>query len=210
MGMFSKKYDYEMDSLRYEFDLEQDKYCFFKNGKRLSDKELSFASKRFLKKKNNLTPEEKEQRRDFAKMVKTQEQERIQRKAAIDKRKEAGIELTYDSFEVDSIAQPKFSKEVDDYLKELTAEENNADYIVGIHRIGPSEEHLDNLFCQGIKVQGHMMGAAKGTPELKNTVGYYPNNSTIKKEVGFAYTYKESRGSIVVKIPKEDIISNNI
>ena len=49
MGIFSKKYDYEMDSLRYEFDLEQDKYCFFKNGKRLSDKEISFASKSFCK-----------------------------------------------------------------------------------------------------------------------------------------------------------------
>lgn len=210
MGIFSKKYDYEKDSLRYEFDLEQDKYCFYKNGERLSDKEISFASKRFLKKKNNLTPEEKEQRRAVARIVKVQEQDRIKRKAAIDKRKEAGIELTYDSFEVDSITEPKFSEDVKTYLGELTSEEKDADYVVGIHRIGASEEHLEDIFTQGIRVQGHMTGAAKGTPELKNTVGYYPSNSVILKEVGLAYVYKESKGSIVVKIPKEDIISNNI
>lgn len=210
MGLFSKKYDYERDGLRYEFDLEQDKYCFYKNGVRLSDKEISLASRRFLKKKNALTPDVKEQRRAVARNVRAQEEDRIKRKAAIEKRREAGIDLKYGSFEVDSIEQPKFSEEVRTYLDDLTSEEKDGEYVLGIHRIGDSEEHLGSIFSQGIKVQGHMMGAAKGTPELENTVGYYPSNRTIMKEVAYAYVYKQSRGSIVVKIPKEDVISNNI
>jgi len=210
MGLFSKKYDYERDGLRYEFDLGEDKYCFYKNGVRLSDKEISLASRRFLKKKNNLTPDEKEQRRAVARNVRAQEEDRIKRKEAIDKRREAGIDLKYDSFEVDSTEQPKFSEEVRTYLDDLTSEEKDGEYVLGIHRIGVSEEHLADIFNQGIKVQGHMMGAAKGIPELKNTVGYYPSNRTIMKEVAYAYAYRQSKGSIVVKIPKEDIASNNI
>ena len=210
MGLFSKKYDYEMDSLRYEFDLEEDKYCFFKNGKKLQDKEVTGKSRRFLKNKNKMTEEQREQKREFAKVIKKQDEERAKMKAAIDKRREIGIDLRYTAFEINSTSEPKFSKEVKDYLEDLTDEEKNTEYVVGIHRIGSSDDHLESIFNEGIRVQGHMMGAAKGTPELGNTVGYYPNNKTIMKEVGFANEYKASRGSIVVKIPKEDIISNNL
>lgn len=210
MGIFSKKYDYEEDSLRYEFDLEEDKYCFFKNGKKLTSKEITLKSRRFLKRKNQMTEEQRQGRRDVAKTVQEQEEERKKRKDAIDKRRENGINLKYGAFEVASINAPKYSQEVKAYLEDLTDEEKNDEYIVGIHRIGASEEHLESLFSQGIRVQGHMMGAAKGTPELGNTVSYYPENKTIMKEVAFAYVYKESKGSIVVKIPKTDIISNNI
>ena len=210
MGIFKKKYDYEYDSLRYEFDLKEDKYCFYKNGKRLENNEINLKSRRFLKKKNNLTEEQKQDRRNVAKLVKKQEQDRIKRKEAIDKRRDAGMDLNYGSFEVDSNAEPRFSEDVRIYLEDLTSEEKDGEYVVGIHRIGPSEYHLENLFNQGIKVQGHMMGAAKGTPDLGNTVGYYPSNKTVMKEVAYAYAYKDSKGSILVKIPKEDIISNNI
>lgn len=210
MGLFSKKYDYEKESLRYEFDLEEDKYCFYKNGKRLADKEITLNSRRFLKRKNKLTDEQKEQRRAVARNVKAQEEERMARKEAIDRRKENGMDLKYGSFEIESLSDPKYSPEVKDFLEDLTDEKKNGEYVLGIHRIGPSENHLESIFSQGIKVQGHMTGAAKGTPDLGNTVGYYPSNKTIMKEVAFAYAYKESKGSIVVKIPKEDIIANNI
>ena len=210
MGIFKKKYDYEYDSLRCEFDLEEDRYCFYKNGKRLESNEINLKSRRFLKRKNKLTEEQKQDRRNVAKMVKKQEQERIKMIEAIGRRREAGMDLEYGSFEVSSVVEPKFSDEVRTYLEELTSEEKDGEYVLGIHRIGSSEGHLEDVFNQGIKVQGHMMGAAKGTPELGNTVGYYPSNKTVMKEVAYAYAYKESKGSIVVKIPREDIISNNI
>lgn len=210
MGLFSKKLDYEEASLRYEFDLSQDKYCFYKNGEIVEDKMLNGRSKRFLNKKNKLTEEEKEERREVARNVKLQKEEMAKVKECIEKRKEAGIDLKYNSFEVQSKEAPKLSDDVKAYLEELTNEEKNSEYVLGIHRIGPSEDHLENILNDGILVQGHMMGAAKGNPSLDNTVGYYPSNKTIISQVGFAYAYKNSKGSVVVKIPKEDIIANNI
>lgn len=210
MGLFSKKLDYEEASLRYEFDLSQDKYCFYKNGEIVEDKMLNGRSKRFLNKKNKLTEEEKEESREVARNVKLQKEEMAKVKECIEKRKEAGIDLKYNSFEVQSKEAPKLSDDVKAYLEELTNEEKNNEYVLGIHRIGASEEHVENILNKGILVQGHMMGAAKGSPSLDNTVGYYPSNKTIISQVGFAYGYKNSKGSVVVKIPKEDIIANNI
>ena len=209
MGIFKKKYDYEEDRLRYEFDLEEDRYCFYMNGKRLDNKEINLKSRRFLKRKNKLTEEEKIERRKIAKSVEEYRREGLERKALVDKRKENGMDLSYGSFEMPDVER-KFSKEIQEYLEDLTSPEKNDQYVVGIHRIGPDDGHLENIFSQGIIVQGHATGAARGTPSLGNTVGYYPDNRTIVKEVGLAYLYKESKGSIVVKIPKEDIISNNI
>lgn len=210
MGIFSKKLDYEENSLRYEFDLNQDKYCFYKNGEIIEDKNLNFRSKRFLNKKNRLTEKEREQRREVARNVKKQKAEMEDRKNCIDQRKEAGLDLKYNSFEVESVNPPKISDDVKEYLETLTDEEKNSEYVLGIHRIGASDEHVENILENGILVQGHMMGAAKGNPSLDNTVGYYPNNKTIIKEIGLAYAYKNSKGSVVVKIPKADIIENNI
>lgn len=210
MGIFSKKLDYEENSLRYEFDLNQDKYCFYKNGEIIEDKMLNTRSKRFLNKKNRLTEEEKENCRKVAKNVKKQKAEMEDRKNCIDQRKEVGLDLKYNSFEVESVNPPKISNDVKEYLETLTDEKKNSDYVLGIHRIGALDEHVENILEDGILVQGHMMGAAKGNPNLDNTVGYYPNNKTIIKEIGLAYAYKNSKGSVVVKIPKEDIIANNI
>lgn len=210
MGIFSKKYDYEIDGIKYEFDLAQDRYCFFKDGKIIEDKNMNLRSRRFLKNKNDMSEEQKDQNREIAQSVEKMKEEKEKTKKAIENRKANGIDLKYSSFEVMTTLKPKLSKEVEKYLENLTCEEENDKYVVGIHRIGSSEEHLENILNSGILVQGHMMGAAKGTPELNNTVGFYPLNSTIIKEVGFAYTYKDSKGSVVVKIPKEDIVQNKL
>jgi len=214
MGLFKKKYDYENDRLQYKYDLETDQYyCSAIGGSKIDSKMLNFKTRRLLKKKNRMTEQDRESARALARHEKLQLEDFKRRSQAIDQRRANGWPaLGYDSFEVLGTPQigDRFSPEVRGYLEDLTAEEKNADYIVGIHRIGDSEEHLESLLSQGIKVQGHMMGAAKGKPELGNTVGYYPNNTTIMKEVAHAHEYKSSRGSIVVKIPKEDIIAGSI
>ena len=50
MGLFSKKLDYEYDSLQCKFDLETDEYYFSIKGEKLTEKQLNFKSRRFLKK----------------------------------------------------------------------------------------------------------------------------------------------------------------
>ena len=212
MGIFSKKYDYQDSGLQYKYDLETDKYYFSRSGEKIAAEQLNFRSRRALKKKNVMTEEEREKVRTLAEHEKKQLEEYKRRNDAIVQRGENGWPtMKYDSFEVlnGKGAEKRYSPEVKQYLEELTSKENNAEYIVGIHRIGNSEDYLENIFTQGIIVQGHEGGAARGTPELKNTVGYYPNNSTIIKEVAFADQYKSSKGSIVVKIPKADIAANS-
>lgn len=210
MGIFSKKYDYEIDGIRYEFDLKEDRYCFFKDDKIIENDKMNLRSKRFLKNKNRMTEQQKEENRKIAMIVKKNKEESEKIKKAIEDRKNNGIDLNYSSFEVMTTKEPKLSKDVKMYLDDITCQKENDKYVVGIHRIGSTEEHLESILNSGILIQGHMMGAAKGKPELNNTVSVYPLNETIVKEVGFAYTYKDSKGSVVVKIPKEDIVSKNI
>lgn len=213
MGLFSKKYDYEYDRLWTKYDLDKDEFYFTMAGKRIDNKQLNLKSRRALKKKNRMTEEERTRQRKFAQDDKIRMEELKRRNDARVERISTGWpDLQYDSFEVFSSNgfEARYSSEVKEYLENLTCQQNNTEYILGIHRIGASEEHLKNIFNQGIIVQGHQSGAAKGTPELKNTVSYYPDNSIIMKEVACADQYKSSRGSVVVKIPKEDIISNNI
>lgn len=213
MGLFSKKYDFENDSLQQKYNLETDEFYFTKAGQIIDKKQLNFKSRRLLKKKNKMTEQERIRQRVLAQHEKIKMEELKRRNIAREARIYTGWpDLPYDSFEVLSGNgfESRYSSKVKEYLENLTCAKNNAEYIVGIHRIGDSEEYLENIFNQGIIVQGHQIGAAKGTPELKNTVSYYPENSTIMKEVAYANQYKASRGSIVVKIPKEDIIANNI
>ena len=213
MGIFSKKYDYENERLQYKYDLETDEIYFARKGERVSREQLNLRSRRVLKKKNRMTEEERKKQRLLAEHEKKQIEEFKKRNAAIEERNSNGWPtLQYDSFEVldGKGFETRYSPEVKEYLEELTSEENNAEYLVGIHRMDSSKANLDKIFEQGIVILGHEGGAAKGTPELKNTVGYYPSNKIIMKEVACADQYKSSTGSIVVKIPKEDIVANNI
>lgn len=213
MGIFSKKYDYTYDNLQKTYDLETDQFYLTKNNVRLENKQLNSKTKRLLKELNKMPEEQRETQRAIARHQKSQIEEFKKRNEEIQKRSLNGWpELQYKAFETLNRELPNniFSKEVKQFLDELTCEEKNADYLIGIHRIGPSEEHVEDILNNGIRVQGHLMGAAKGNPELSNTVSYYPDNSTIIKEVAFANEYKYSKGSIVVKIPKEDIINEDI
>lgn len=55
---------------------------------------------------------------------------------------------------------------------------------------------------------GHLGSGVVGNPELRNNVSYYPDNTTIIKELMYADTYKESIGSILIRIPDYDLREN--
>ena len=100
MGIFSKKYDYEIDGIKYEFDLAQDRYCFFKDGKIIEDKNMNLRSRRFLKSKNDMSEEQKDQNREIAQSVEKMKEEKEKTKKAIENRKANGIDLKYSSADV--------------------------------------------------------------------------------------------------------------
>lgn len=96
---------------------------------------------------------------------------------------------------------------INNYLDNLLAEDN---VLIGIHRVGNyfTEDIMNDIFNNGLKITGHMNGAIT-TKELKNNVSYYPNNKTIKKELLYANSYKSSLGSILIRIPDSKLEENS-
>ena len=96
------------------------------------------------------------------------------------------------------------SKQMEDLLNRLVTEN---DVLLGIHRIGnnDSPEKIEDILKNRLEITGHLGGAAQSNKELKNNVGYYPNNKTIIKELMYADKYKNSKGSILIRIPDTDL-----
>ena len=112
-----------------------------------------------------------------------------------------------DSFEYLGPAQGTMSREMEALLSRLISEEN---VLLGIHRIGDndSKEKIEDILTNGLEITGHLGGVAQSNKELKNNVSYYPNNKTIIKELMYADKYKNSKGSILIRIPDEDLKQN--
>ena len=83
------------------------------------------------------------------------------------------------------------------------------DYIVGIHRTGYSivdEEMLNEIFNGGLINNGHIMqGAMSGNLDIENTVSFYTDFPVLVDQLKKSFGYKNSQGSIIIRIPKSYI-----
>ena len=80
------------------------------------------------------------------------------------------------------------------------------DYIIGIHRTGdtPVTEHLLlDVFNNGLINNGHVMqGAKDNCVSIERTVSLFKNMTVFIGQLKAAKGYRNSDGSIIVKIPK--------
>lgn len=183
MGIFDKKYD--IKDLRIVYDTLNRTYnCYYGE---------------------TLIPYSKLNKKSKKQIDIMQEKEIQKTKERFDKLKSLGYLCT--SFEVLGSINGTMSKELEALLNNLVSEEN---ILLGIHRIGNnnSPEKIQDILTNGLKLTGHLDGAIPNSQELKNNVSYYPNNKTIIKELMYADKYKDSKGSILIRIPDEDLTKN--
>lgn len=119
-------------------------------------------------------------------------------------------EMGYDacSFEVLSTTRDvtSIAPEIRKWLDDIVAEE---DVLIGIHRTGKAKlDEIAQILCWGLIINPKNKGAYATEIELGNTVSYYPNNEIIFKELLCADEWQNSLGSILIKIPDEELEGN--
>lgn len=197
MGLFQKKLDIKDTPLRIVFNEQERKYVCYYGNTPIPYNNLNRKSKKIIDNKNKelLTNPN----------ILQEELEKAKTSKRFDKLKKLGYSC--DSFEVLGAANGTMSKQMEELLNNLVYEEN---ILLGIHRIGTNDspEKLKDILINGLEITGHLGGAAQSSKELKNNVSYYPNNKTIIKELMYADKYKNSKGSILIRIPDEDLSQN--
>lgn len=194
MGIFDKKYDIEKDRLRVVFNIQSKSYDVYYGSTLLSYSKLNRKSRKYIENENHKLRTNDE--------LLNYEIEKVMTKKRFDKLKSLGYSC--DSFEYLGPVNGTMSKEIETLLNKLVMEE---DVLLGIHRIGSDDsiEKIEDILKNGLKITGHFGVVGEEYKALKNNVGYYPNNKTIIKELMYADNYKNSRGSILVRIPDEDL-----
>lgn len=197
MKLFNKGLDLEKDRLRIEFDLEEMKYIVYQGWNIIPFDKLNKKSQKLLQNRNYgliNNPDLLKQEINTAKI-----------KLRFDKLKSMGYSC--DSFEYLGENKGTMSKKMEEYLTRLTSEEN---ILLGIHRVGQeaSMQKINDILTNGLLMTGHLDGAAQINKDLKQNVSYYPDNKTIIKELMYADTYKNSKGSFLIRIPDDDLKGN--
>ena len=199
MGLFSKKYDKEKDKLKLAFNSELKKYQFYYKDILIEYKDLNRKTKKFLDEKNKFL-ETSPYMMDYEMML-------ISKSKSIDRGKLLNsIGYKTETFEYLGINNGTMSEYLDKYLNHLVNLDN---VLIGIHRVGClPDKYIEDILLNGIVMTGHMGSGAITTPKLEYNVSYYSDNKTIIKELMYADTYKNSRGSILIKIPDADLTKN--
>lgn len=196
MGLFSKKYDREKDFLRLEFDLDSKQYVFYFHKDPVQYNLLNRKTKKYLDEQNKVLNNDEKLMASRIKMAKDSERFAFLR----------SIGFTCDSFQALTENKGTMSKQMDEYLTKLTSEEN---VLLGIHRVGNlPQDKINDILINGLIITGHLGGAADCPKQLKQNVSYYADNTVIIKELMYADAYKDSIGSILIKIPDDDLTQN--
>lgn len=197
MGLFSRKYDIQEDRLRIVFNEEERKYVCYYGPTIITYNELNRKSKKLIGSKN----------KELSTNPNLLKKELELTKAKSRFRKLQSLGYTCGSFEYLSEVNGTMSQEIEQLLNKLTAEEN---ILLGIHRVKSSTttEAIEDILTNGLKMTGHRDGAIPTSSVLNNNVSYYNDNKTIIKELMYADLFKNSKGSILIRIPDEDLQKN--
>lgn len=201
MGLFSKKLDFDKNSLTIKFDLDTKKYQMYEWNKLVPVKKLNKESIKKLNEYNDKLNDENLLNQEI-------EIAEANRKQAlnIEARREKLNQLGYNavSFKTLGFEPGSVSQELLDYLLPILTEEN---VLVGIHRTGMANmKDINNIFEKGFLMTGHGLNVIQtGGVPLNENFGYYPNNMEILNQLKYAGGYKSSKGSILIRIPDEDL-----
>ena len=201
MGLFNKKYDYIKDNLELVFNADLKKYELLLNGSSVNYQYLNNKTKKYLVEKNNFLA-------SHSYMV-AFEMSKISEKQSKDRRlflESNGYNCS--SFEYLGKNNGTMSPSLEKYLSHLISLNN---VLIGINRVGnlPDEYIIDNLL-NGILMTSHSGSGVVSNPRLSDNVSYYPDNTVIIKELMYANAYKNSKGSILIKIPDSDLQNSDI
>lgn len=198
MAIFSKKYDLYNDRLMRRYSPE-DGYYYVKviDGKieKIDNSSLNAKTKKALLNDN----------KELLKNPELLETEYKRFKSAKRAQKLSDLGYMCNSFSYLGPCEGKLSIMMEDYLSKLVAEE---DVLLGIHRVKestPVEEVIPDILENGLIIFGHFNGAVESDKDLSTTVSYYSDNETIITELMYANEYKNASGSILVRIPDEDL-----
>ena len=197
MSLFSNKLDIKKNFLQIRFDGNLEKYvACFKDGTVCTT--LNRKSIKLLNNKNTLLAENptllEQEKRSFA------ETERFH------KLKELGF--ICNSFETLSSSRTTecISQDVLEYLNTLTSED---DVLIGIHRTGFANlDKIADILKRGLVITHRGESTTNSDISLENNVSYYSDNKKIIKELINADEYKQSLGSILIRIPDNELLNN--
>lgn len=211
MGLFGnnykKRYDYEEDGLIPKFNIYRKQYSLYIPGPYeiiATEDELNRRSKKYLKKLNKKLHNDKE--------LFNQELEKAQaieeHKKKVQARAKELRELGYGSvsFEVRGTTPGSIDKETEDYLIPMLSEDK---VLVGLHRASFTPEGINYIFENGFIMTGGITNIMH-EPPLHENFGYYFDNMEILEEVKYASGYKNSNGSLLIRIPDEDLKGNKM
>ena len=201
MGLFSKKLDIKDDRLIRRFAPDKGYYYVQSDGTNITEIGVDQLNKRSLKELKRATLSLNED-----KNLQEMELSFYRRRQRADKMKQYG--LTTVGFEVLGEVKGSIAPMLKDQLEELVEEK---DVLLGIHRTkqGTSIDDIADILNNGLRIDGHMGGMTASTKSLSDTVSYYYDNRTIIKEAMYANIYKNSSGSIIIRIPDEDLADPN-
>lgn len=194
MQLFKYKYDKDNSPLRLEFDYDTNQFVYYYGQMLIPIEELNLRSRNALKKENEkliTNPEIIEYYYDLKR--------RKERRAEI---QQLGISLS--AFEALGATGGTMSERLREYFDGLLKEE---DILLGIHRVGDriSKEGIADILENGLLLSGHLDGATRNTNTLSNNISFYEDNATAIKELMYANLYKDSPGSILVRVPLYDL-----
>lgn len=197
MGLFDKKYDVDKDRLMRQFSPDEG-YYYVKvvSGKKvkIDSSELNSKTNRLLKEENQKLASDRELLENEAKRFYLAERQRKLEK----------LGYPCHSFEYLGEVQGSISPLMQDFLDDLVREK---DVLLGVHRVkeGVSIDDIGDILENGLIIYGHLAGATNSKRDLASTVSYYPDNRTVLKELMYANEYKKASGSILIRIPDEDL-----
>lgn len=197
MGLFDKKYDVDKDRLMRQFSPDEG-YYYVKvvDGKKvkIDSSELNSKTNKLLKEENQKLASDRELLEKEVKRFYLAERQRKLEK----------LGYPCHSFEYLGEVQGSISPLMQDFLDDLVSEK---DVLLGVHRVkeGVSMDDIGDILENGLIIYGHLAGATNSKRDLASTVSYYPDNSTVLKELMYANEYKNASGSILIRIPDEDL-----
>ena len=181
MGLFDKKFDIKDDFLMRKFSPDKGYYYVKSDGREFHEIGIDKLNRRSLKELKRANISLQEDRELFEKEL---HQYKISKR--FDKLKSLGFSTI--GFEYLGPVNGSISPMLRDELKHDT-----------------SVEAISDILNNGLRIDGHMGGMVASEKKLSDTVSYYPDNSTVIKEAMYANAYKNSSGSIIIRIPDEDL-----
>lgn len=207
MGLFSRKYDYDKDSLAVVFDLNSMSYKMSKWNQIVPNKRLNWKTIKLLGEYNDKLKDDP----DLLKREVTMATFKRDQKQKSENRKQELADMGYNipSIKVIGFEPGNISQSVLDYLIPMLSEDH---VLFGIHRIGVAGiDDAKSIFERGFLMSGGGLNVVQqGGVSLEQNFSIYADNSELLNQLMYANGYKGSKGSIIIRIPDEDVKENKM